>query len=327
MDDQTLQPDAVETEDQEEIIELWPQREHQLMRLDKYVASQLPDLSRTYLQQLITEGRLLVDGQVRRAAFKMTPGQVVTLSLPPTEDFELKAQDIPLDIIFEDDDILLINKPAGMVVHPAPGHPRDTLVNAVLHHAPSISIQGSNRPGTIHRLDKDTSGVMVIAKSNRAQMSLAEQWQERSVIKRYTTLVAGVVEEDSATIDAPIGRNAVNRQQMTTTRSGREAITHFTVVERFEDTTLLDVQIETGRTHQIRVHLAFIGFPVVGDALYGNKVSARIAERLGVERQFLHASSLGIRVPSSNEHRTFDAPLPAEMAEVLEHLRSDGPAE
>lgn len=327
MDDQTLQPDAVETEDQEEIIELWPQREHQLMRLDKYVASQLPDLSRTYLQQLITEGRLLVDGQVRRAAFKMTPGQVVTLSLPPTEDFELEAQDIPLDIIFEDDDILLINKPAGMVVHPAPGHPRDTLVNAVLHHAPSISIQGSNRPGIIHRLDKDTSGVMVIAKSNRAQMSLAEQWQERSVIKRYTTLVAGVVEEDSATIDAPIGRNAVNRQQMTTTRSGREAITHFTVVERFEDTTLLDVQIETGRTHQIRVHLAFIGFPVVGDALYGNKVSARIAERLGVQRQFLHASSLGIRVPSSNEHRTFDAPLPAEMAEVLEHLRSDGPAE
>lgn len=327
MDDQTLQPDAVETEDQEEIIELWPQREHQLMRLDKYVASQLPDLSRTYLQQLITEGRLLVDGQVRRAAFKMTPGQVVTLSLPPTEDFELEAQDIPLDIIFEDDDILLINKPAGMVVHPAPGHPRDTLVNAVLHHAPSISIQGSNRPGIIHRLDKDTSGVMVIAKSNRAQMSLAEQWQERSVIKRYTTLVAGVVEEDSATIDAPIGRNAVNRQQMTTTRSGREAITHFTVVERFEDTTLLDVQIETGRTHQIRVHLAFIGFPVVGDALYGNKVSARIAERLGVARQFLHASSLGIRVPSSNEHRTFDAPLPAEMAEVLEHLRSDGPAE
>jgi len=327
MDDQTLQPDAVETEDQEEIIELWPQREHQLMRLDKYVASQLPDLSRTYLQQLITEGRLLVDGQVRRAAFKMTPGQVVTLSLPPTEDFELEAQDIPLDIIFEDDDILLINKPAGMVVHPAPGHPRDTLVNAVLHHAPSISIQGSNRPGIIHRLDKDTSGVMVIAKSNRAQMSLAEQWQERSVIKRYTTLVAGVVEEDSATIDAPIGRNTVNRQQMTTTRSGREAITHFTVVERFEDTTLLDVQIETGRTHQIRVHLAFIGFPVVGDALYGNKVSARIAERLGVQRQFLHASSLGIRVPSSNEHRTFDAPLPAEMAEVLEHLRSDGPAE
>ena len=327
MDDQTLQPDAVETEDQEEIIELWPQREHQLMRLDKYVASQLSDLSRTYLQQLITEGRLLVDGQARRAAFKMTPGQVVTLSLPPTEDFELEAQDIPLDIIFEDDDILLINKPAGMVVHPAPGHPRDTLVNAVLHHAPSISIQGSNRPGIIHRLDKDTSGVMVIAKSNRAQMSLAKQWQERSVIKRYTTLVAGVVEEDSATIDAPIGRNTVNRQQMTTTRSGREAITHFTVVERFEDTTLLDVQIETGRTHQIRVHLAFIGFPVVGDALYGNKVSARIAERLGVQRQFLHASSLGIRVPSSNEHRTFDAPLPAEMAEVLEHLRSDGPAE
>lgn len=316
-----VQSTVVESEDQEEVIELRPGKEHQLMRLDRYVATELPDLSRTYLQQLITEGRLLVDGQSRRAAFKMTPGQVVTVSLPVTEEFELEPQDIPLDIIFEDDDILVVNKPAGMVVHPAPGHPRDTLVNAVLFHAPDISIQGSTRPGIIHRLDKDTSGVMVVAKSNRAQISLVEQWQGRAVTKHYTALVSGVIEEDTATVDAPIGRNQVNRQQMTTTRSGREAITHFTVLERFDDATLLDVRIETGRTHQIRVHLAFIGYPVVGDALYGNKVSARVAERVEAQRQFLHATSLGFRMPSTGKPRSFVAPLPEDLEAVLERVR------
>lgn len=312
---------GVATDEQEELIELRPGREHQLMRLDRYVATELPDLSRTYLQQLIAEGRLLVDGQSRRAAFKMTPGQVVTVSLPVPEEFELEPQDIPLDVVFEDEDVLVINKPAGMVVHPAPGHPRDTLVNAVLFHAPDISIQGSTRPGIVHRLDKDTSGVMVVAKSNRAQTSLVEQWQGRSVTKHYTALVAGVIEEDTATIDAPIGRNPVNRQQMTTTRSGREAITHFTVVERFEDATLLDVRIETGRTHQIRVHLAFIGHPVVGDALYGNKVSSRVGERVEAPRQFLHAASLAFDMPSSGKRRTFTAPLPLDLDAVLSRAR------
>lgn len=321
MSDAAMSPaEAADQEDQEEVIELRPGREHQLMRLDRYVAGELPELSRTYLQQLITDGRLLVDGQSRRAAFKMTPGQVVTISLPLTEEFDLEPQDIPLDILYEDDDILVINKPAGMVVHPAPGHPRDTLVNAVLFHAPGISIQGSTRPGIIHRLDKETSGVMVIAKSNRAQASLVEQWQGRSVVKHYTALVAGVVEEDTATIDAPIGRNPINRQQMKTIRTGREAISHFTVVERFREATLLDVRIETGRTHQIRVHLAFIGYPVVGDGLYGNKVSGRVAEELDVQRQFLHATSLTFRLPSTGEERTFTAPLAADLEAVLERL-------
>lgn len=322
MDETQMTPALnTDTEDQEEIIELRPGREHQLMRLDRYVATELPDMSRTYLQQLITEGRLLVDGQSRRAAFKMTPGQVVTVTLPVTEEFELEPQDIPLDIIFEDEDILVINKPSGMVVHPAPGHPRNTLVNAVLFHAPDISIQGSTRPGIVHRLDKDTSGVMVVAKSNRAQASLVDQWQGRGVTKHYTALVAGIVEEDTATIDAPIGRNSVNRQQMTTTRTGREAITHFTVLERFDDATLLDVRIETGRTHQIRVHLAFIGYPVVGDALYGNKVSERVATRLEASRQFLHATSLGFRMPSTGEPRTFVASLPDDLEQVLARAR------
>ncbi|MCA9833518.1 MAG: RluA family pseudouridine synthase [Thermomicrobiales bacterium] len=310
-------------EDQQELIELFPQREHLGLRLDKYVADELPELSRTYLQQLISDGSVLVDGLVRRTSFKITPGQIVTVELPEVEETELLAEDIPLDVVYEDSDILMINKPAGLVVHPAAGHSHGTLVNAVLFHAPEISIQGSTRPGIIHRLDKDTSGIMVIAKSDRAQTSLVEQWQAREVRKQYLALVSGVIEEDTATIDAPIGRSSANRQQMTATRSGREAITHFTVLERFEDCTLLDVAIETGRTHQIRVHLAFIGHPVVGDALYGNKPSARVAERLGVKRQFLHAQSLSFDMPGAGERVTFEAPLPSDLSVVLEELHSE----
>jgi 23S rRNA pseudouridine1911/1915/1917 synthase len=315
---------SIETDEIAEVIELRPGREHLNTRLDRYVAGQLPDLSRTYLQQLIDDGLLLVDGKSRRAAFKVTPGEVVTVSLPVPQVFELEPQDIPLDILYEDDDILVINKPSGMVVHPAAGHPRDTLVNAVLHHAPSISIQGSTRPGIVHRLDKDTSGVMVVAKSDRAQTSLVEQWQSRGVEKRYVALVAGVVEEEEATVDAPIGRDSINRQKMTTTRTGRDAVTHLTVAERFAESTLLDVVIETGRTHQIRVHLAFIGHPVVGDGIYGNKVTDRIADELGLRRQFLHAAALGFRMPDGTM-RTFEAPLPDDLQAALGTLR-EGPS-
>lgn len=308
-----------------EVIELRPGRDDLNVRLDRFVAGQLPDVSRTYLRTLIDDGMLLVDGQKRRAAFKMTPGQVVTVALPVAKEFELEAQDIPLDVIFEDDDILVINKPAGMVVHPAPGHPRDTLVNAVLHHAPGIAIQGSTRPGIIHRLDKDTSGLMVIAKSGRAQTSLAAQWQDRDVIKHYTALVSGVVEEEAATIDVPIDRDQIQRQRMTTSKHGRDAISHFTVSTRYAEATLLDVRIETGRTHQIRVHLAFIGHPVVGDGVYGNKVSERLASELGATRQFLHASALTFRMPGSGEERTFHAPLPGDLAGILGTLAERPP--
>lgn len=310
------------SDDQPEVIELYPDRTHLNMRLDKFVSIELPDLSRTWVQQLIADGSLLVDGLVRRPSFKVTPGQVITVDLPEVEETEIVAEDIPLDIVFENQDILMVNKPAGLVVHPAAGHASGTLVNAVLFHAPEISIQGSTRPGIIHRLDKDTSGIMVIAKSDRAQTSLAEQWQARKVGKKYLALVTGVVEEDTATIDAPIGRNSVNRQQMAATRTGKEAVTHFTVLERYAESTLLDVTIETGRTHQIRVHLAFIGHPVVGDALYGNKVSKRVAEELELSRQFLHAQSLSFAMPGSGEARVFDAPLPAELQSVLDRLRT-----
>lgn len=306
----------------EELIELRPGREHQNMRLDRYVAGELPDLSRTYLQSLIDQELLLVDGQKRRPAFKMTPGQVVTIALPVEKELEPEPEDIPLGVIFENAEILVVNKPAGMVVHPAAGHPHGTLVNAVLHHAPGISIDGSNRPGIVHRLDKDTSGIMVVAKTAQAQAALTGQWLDRAVEKHYLALVAGVVEEDQATIEAPIDRDRYHRQRMAATRGGREAVTHFRVKERFAESTLLDVEIETGRTHQIRVHLAFIGFPVVGDAVYGNKFSARIAEELGVGRQWLHASSLTFDMPGSGERRTFTAPLPEDLEATLERLQS-----
>lgn len=310
-------------EDKEmEIVELRPTREDINLRLDRFVSAGIPDLSRTYLQTLVEDGLVLVDGVPRRAAFKMTPGQVVLVSLPEIETVEALPENIALDILFEDADVLVINKPSGMVVHPAPGHLRGTLVNAVLFHAPGMNIGGTNRPGIVHRLDKDTSGVMVVAKSDRAHNSLVRQWQERTVEKTYIALVAGQVQEEEASIDAPIGRDTANRLRMAAVRSGREARSSFTVTERFEETTLLDVSIETGRTHQIRVHLAMIGFPVVGDSLYGSAKSARAASKLGVKRQFLHASTLGIEMVDG-ARRTFTAPIAPDLDAALGVLRAE----
>lgn len=299
-----------------DVLELRPERADNNMRLDRFVAQSVPDLSRSYVQQLIEDGNVLVDGFVRRPSFKMTTGEVVTVAVPPPAEFDLEPEEIPLDVVYEDADVLVIDKPAGMVVHPAPGHPRGTVVNAVLAHAPDMAINGTRRPGIVHRLDKDTSGLMVIAKSDRAQASLAQQWQDRTVVKRYVALVAGSVDEDEASIDAPIARDPKNRQRMAVVRTGRDALTHFDVRERFEDAMLLDVQIDTGRTHQIRVHLAFIGNPVVGDPIYGNRHSARIAERVGLQRLFLHASALGFRLPGGKPV-TFTSPLPANLAAPL----------
>ncbi len=303
----------------QEVLEFRPEPKDRTSRLDRFLATVLPELSRTYLQSLIDSGLIHVDGQQRRAAFKVTPGQVVTVALPEIAEVEVVAEPIPLDILYEDDDLLVINKPAGMVVHPAPGHPRGTLVNAVLHHAPGISIAGSTRPGIVHRLDQDTSGVMVVAKSDRAHGSLLEQWQRKSVGKHYTALVAGVVEEDEATVDAPIGRDPANRLRMAPQRGGRDAVSHFTVEQRFDRCTLLDVLIETGRTHQIRVHLAMIGFPVVGDGLYGTNTSRGLAVTLGLKRQFLHAARLTLDMPGG-ERRTFTAPLAPDLVACLDRL-------
>lgn len=318
--------DTPHDEKEMEIVELRPTREDINLRLDRFVSAGIPDLSRTYLQTLVEDGLVLVDGVPRRAAFKMTPGQVVLVSLPEIESVEALPEDIPLDILFEDEDILVIDKPSGMVVHPAPGHLRGTLVNAVLFHAPRMNIGGTNRPGIVHRLDKDTSGVMVVAKSDRAHNSLVRQWQERTVEKTYIGLVAGQVQEEEASIDAPIGRDTANRLRMAAVRSGREARSSFTVTERFEETTLLEVSIETGRTHQIRVHLAMIGFPVVGDTLYGSPKSARAASKIGIRRQFLHAATLGIEM-SDGSRQTFTAPLAPDLDAALGVLRAENDLE
>lgn len=302
------------------LIELRPEPEDKDERLDVFVAASLPEYSRGFIQKLIEEGHVLVDGLQRKSKFKMTPGQVVTLTIPEPEQEEIIPEAIPLEIVYEDRDLLVIDKPAGLVVHPAPGHPRGTLVNAVVHHAPDVALAGSNRPGIIHRLDKDTSGLIAVVKSDRGRAALVPQWENRTVKKGYITLVHGLIEPDEATIDAPIGRDPVHRQRMAAVRTGRPALTRFRVLERFKDSTLLDVDIETGRTHQIRVHLAFIGHPVIGDLIYGRYDSV---EGIPVFRQFLHAARLSFTLPDG-EQVTFEAPLPRDLQTVLDLLRQGG---
>jgi len=305
-----------------EMIELTPTRADLNERLDKFIAEHIKDLSRSYIQQLIDDERVTVDGIVRRRTFKMTPGQVVNVSVPPPEIDNVEPENIPLDIVYEDRDVIVIDKPAGMVVHPAAGHPRGTLVNALLYHAPEISVAGSNRPGIVHRLDKDTSGLIVVAKSDRARVTLVKQWNSRSVEKRYMALVRGVVEENEATIDVPIGRDPTARSRMAVVAGTRNAITHFAVIERFAEATFLDVEIVTGRTHQIRVHLAFIGHPVVGDSTYNRFSGVTGAASSIVDRQFLHAATLSFVLPDGQSVR-FEAPLPADLVAALETLRAE----
>ena len=278
-------------------------------------------LSRAYVQSLIDDGAVLVDGIPRRSSFKMTPGEVVSVTVPAVEEIHLEPENIPLTIVFEDDDMIVLDKPAGLVVHPAPGHPKGTLVNALLYHAPQISIAGSNRPGIVHRLDKDTSGLMVVAKSDAAHRALLAQWADRSVRKGYQTLVAGILEDDEATIDAPIGRDPLQRQRMAAHAKGKSAVTHFSTRERLATTSFVDVEIETGRTHQIRVHFAFIGHPVIGDAIYGHDRAAAIRrDEPWLKRHFLHAHKLGIRLMDGRDV-LFESSLPPELTKVLDAQR------
>jgi 23S rRNA pseudouridine1911/1915/1917 synthase len=304
-------------EEGDEFVELRPGRDDLGMRLDRYVADQLPDISRGTVQALIEAGRIRVDGQLRKPKFRMTPGEVVSVEIPPPRIDEILPDPIPLNIVFENADVIVVDKPAGMVVHPAPGHLRGTLANALLAHAPGISVGGSQRPGIVHRLDKDTSGLIVAAKTDRGRTALVSQWEARSVEKTYVALVAGSVADEEATIDAPIGRDPKNRQRMAVLRTGRPAVTRFRVMERFAIATLLEVTIETGRTHQIRVHLAFIGHPIVGDPLYGRPGSKDSL----LDRQFLHASALAFQLPDGAAIR-LEAPLPADLRAVLEQVRA-----
>ncbi|MFC1860966.1 RluA family pseudouridine synthase [Chloroflexota bacterium] len=284
------------------------------VRLDKYVGDRCPELSRTHAQKLILEGCITVNDRPAKASLKLETGDSVSISIPPPPPTPLTPEAIPLSIIYEDNDVLVIDKPPGLTVHPAPGHPDHTLVNAILAHFPHLAdIGGSLRPGIVHRLDKDTSGVMLVAKNSMAQANLAEQFATRAVKKEYMVLVRGHLIPESGIIEAPLGRDPANRKRMAVVTRGREARTAYRVIRYIRDYTLLEITPETGRTHQIRVHLAAIGFPVVGDTTYGGKSPH-------VSRQFLHASRLGFKLPSTGEFVEFESALPPDLERALREI-------
>ncbi len=290
------------------------------VRVDKYVAEAVPDLSRAAAQHLIDEGRIRVNGAVVKASYRLEPGDTIAVEIPPPVEVSLAPEAIPLDIVYEDPDILVVNKPAGMVVHPGFGHAGGTLVNAVLAHCPDLAgVGGELRPGIVHRLDKDTSGLIVVAKGDAALRDLQAQFQGREVQKAYLALVEGHVSPATGLIDAPIGRDPRARKKMAVVpRGGREAQTEYRALEFYDAHTLVEAHPLTGRTHQIRIHMAFIGHPIVGDPVYGFRKQRAQAPRL-----FLHAARLGFRLPSTGEWREFQAPLPDDLAAVLARLRRD----
>ena len=288
-------------------------------RLDKLLAEQLPELTRSAIQNLMREGCVTLAGAPLRKNAKAAVGDTIWIELPEPKETELVPEEIPLDIIYEDDDIVVVNKPSGMVVHPAPGNWSGTLVNALMYHCgDSLSgINGEIRPGIVHRIDKDTSGLLVVAKNDRAHQSLAEQIKEHSAGRRYYAVVYGAPREDKGTVNAPIARHRVDRKKMAVTEGGRQAITHYEVLERYRGYTYMAFQLETGRTHQIRVHMAHIGHPIIGDPLYGPS-----KDKWKLDGQCLHAGQLTLTHPATGERMTFEAPLPAYFTTVLQKLRN-----
>lgn len=293
------------------------EREEIGKRLDAYLSLKNEKISRTMVQKLIEEGNILVNGKNPKASYKVSEGDKITLEEIEPKEISLKAQDIAVDIIYEDKDIIVVNKPKGLVVHPANGNPDGTLVNAIMSICKgSLSgIGGEIRPGIVHRLDKDTSGIIIIAKNDEAHINLSEQIKNRKVKKTYIALVRGFVKENEATINMPIGRSQKDRKKMAVVKNGKNAITHIKVLERFNNYTLLQVNIETGRTHQIRVHLSEIGYPIVGDYTYSNGKN-----EFGIVGQCLHAKSLKFRHPITNEEMYLEAELPQYFKDVIKEL-------
>ncbi|MBM4423740.1 MAG: RluA family pseudouridine synthase [Chloroflexi bacterium] len=293
-------------------------------RIDRYLALALPELSRAQIQRLIDDGFITVNNiPVAKASQRLNDGDEIAVTVPPPAPATLAPESIPLAIVYEDGDLIVIDKPAGMVAHPAAGHPGGTLVNAVLAHAPDLEGVGDEqRPGIVHRLDRDTSGLIVVAKNNRAHRHLQKQFKDRAAQKLYLALVVGKPPTPTGRIEAAIDRDPKNRQRMavTTGESGREAVTVYRTVEAFKQFTLVEAEPKTGRTHQIRVHLTFIGCPIAGDSLYSTPRSVNTTLP-GLHRQFLHAARLTIALPSGAV-RTFDSPLPEDLSNALTHLRS-----
>lgn len=288
----------------------------QPMRIDRFLAEQLPDVSRSYAQQLISDGHVRVDDRSTKPSYQIQPGDQIEVTLPLPKPSDLVAENLPLNIVYEDDDLLVVDKPAGMVVHPAPGHPTGTLVNALLYHYPNIRIGDDLRPGIVHRIDRDTSGLLVVAKNDRAKLHLQTQQQAREMRKVYTALIHGHFKEQQGVIDAPIDRHPTDRMRMAVVADGRSARTHYRVCEELGPFSLVEARLETGRTHQIRVHFHHKHHPVVGDPLYRNKG----ATTLGLQRQFLHAQRLGFARPDG-DWVEFASPLPDDLQSVLDKLR------
>ena len=289
-------------------------------RLDVFVVERFPELSRSHVQKLIEQGNVLVDGSVRKANYKLRGGEAVQVTVPQAEPISVEPEDIPLDILYEDKDIIVVNKARGMVVHPASGVYSGTLVNALLYHCRDLSgINGEIRPGIVHRLDKDTSGVMVCAKNDTAHLDLAEQIRTKTAHRTYWAIVHGNIKEEAGIIKGDIGRHPTDRKKMAIVReNGKPAVTHFKVLERFGEYTLVECKLETGRTHQIRVHMTSIGHPLVNDPKYGPKKSSPFA----INGQALHSLQLTLTHPVTKEEMTFTAPLPTDMEKILTGLRN-----
>ncbi|AGB18851.1 RNA pseudouridine synthase [Thermoanaerobacterium thermosaccharolyticum] len=286
-------------------------------RIDSFLASEL-DYTRSYLKKLILDGLVKVNGLLIKPNYKLKEGDSVDVNIPEAEEIDLRPENIPLDIIYEDDDIIVINKPQGMVVHPAPGNYSGTLVNALLYHCKNLSgINGELRPGIVHRLDKDTSGVMVVAKNDKAHLDLSNQIKERTILKKYIAIVEGVIKDDEGSIEAPIGRDHVERKKMAVTEDGRYALTLYKVLERYKNNSLIEATIKTGRTHQIRVHMSYIGHPIVGDEVYGYK-----KQRFNLLGQALHSKLLGLVHPSKKIYMEFEAPIPEYFERLINILKS-----
>jgi len=287
------------------------------VRLDKFLSAQT-DKTRSFVQNMISDGLVLVNGKAEKASYTVKQGDKIEYTLPQVKVLDAVPQDIPINIVYEDDDVLVVDKEAGMVVHPAPGNPDNTLVNAVMKHCEG-KLSGINsviRPGIVHRIDKDTSGLLVIAKNDEAHLNLSEQFKVHSITRVYTAVVNGRFKENSGSIDAPIGRHPVNRKKMAVTdKNSKNAVTHFEVLEEYGKYSLIRCRLETGRTHQIRVHMSFIGHPLLGDLMYGDK------NKMGLAGQILHAGVLGFNHPKTGKYVEFKSELPQKFSEVVQSLR------
>ena len=278
-------------------------------------------ISRSQLQKWFEDGNVTVNGEKVKPKYKLAVGDRVVVQPEKPQKIDLEPENIPLDIVYEDDDVIVVNKPQGMVVHPAPGHPNHTLVNALLYHSPLSTINGEFRPGIVHRIDKDTSGLLMIAKNDLAHRSLAAQLKAKTNEREYVALVHGVIKEERGTIDAPLGRSKKDRKKQAVVEDGRHAVTHFKVLERFQHYTLVSCRLETGRTHQIRVHMKYIGHPLAGDPLYGPR------KTLPGNGQYLHARLLGFKHPRTGKQMTFTSPLPEYFQKMIDHLeKTDRPS-